>query len=94
MIICAAIRVRFVRDNTLVDAVILGLRHSDCWDLMATLHVPKEREEEEGFIDNKGTFLDRYAAYKHALVCGQISDTTRTTKEEKGETVLFSEDLY
>jgi len=94
MIICAAIRVRFVRDNTLVDAVIPGLRHSDCWELMAALRVPKEREEVEGFIDNKGAFLDRYKAYEHALACGQISDTTRTAKEEKGERGLFSEDLY
>ena len=94
MIICAAIRIRFVRDNTPVDAVIPGLRHADCWELMATLHVPKEREGEEGFINNKGVFLNRYEAYEHALACGQLSDTTLTAKEEKGERGLFSEDLY
>ena len=65
---------------------------------MATLSLPPkaERQEVEGFIviDHTGTFLDRSSAFRHALVCGQLSDTTRTSKEDKCEYILYSEDLY
>lgn len=94
MIICAAIHVRFERAGKIVEAVIPGLRHGDCWELMAVLGVPSDRQEVEGFIDHKGTFLDRYEAYNHALLCGQLSDTTQVSKAEKRESVLYSEDLY
>lgn len=94
MIICAAIHVRFDREGKTVEAVIPGLRHSDCWELMATLGVPADREEVEGFIDHRGVFLDRGGAYMHALQCGQLSDTTREAKTASSENVLYSEDIY
>lgn len=94
MIITAAIQIKFNRNGQTVEAVIPGWRHSSCWELMATLQVPNDREEVEGFIDHTGAFLDRYDAFDHALMCGQLSDTTRTAKQEKRERQLFSEDLY
>lgn len=94
MIICAAIRITFYRDGKNIEAVIPGYRHGNCWELMATLGVPADRQEVEGFLDHRGNFLDRYAAFEHALQCGQLSDTTYTAKAEKGERQLYSEDLY
>lgn len=94
MIICAAIQITFNRSGKPVEAVVPGYRHGNCWELMATLGVPADREEVEGFLNHKGEFLDRYDAFDHALQCGQLSDTTRTTKAEKGERQLYSEDLY
>ncbi len=94
MIICAAIKVRFVRADKIIEVVIPGLRHGHIWELMADLGVPAKREEIEGFIDHTGAFLDRYEALAHALVCGQLSDTVRTEKVEKREITLWSEDLY
>lgn len=91
MIICAAIKITFQRGRQTVTAVVPGHRHSDCWELMVALGVPTEREEKEGFIDHRGDFLDRYEALKHAIQCGQLSETTRETKTGS---VLYSEDLY
>ena len=94
MIICAAIFVKFVRNGKTVEAVIPGHRHGSVWELMATLQVPTNRKETEGFIDHTGAFLDRHDAFDHALMCGQLSDTTRMAKAERRERALFSEDLY
>ena len=94
MIICAAIRIKFARNNQTIETVITGLRHANCHDLMADLAVPLQRQEEDGFITHTGEFLDRYQAFDHALMCGQISDTVREHKSDKGERQLFSEDIY
>lgn len=94
MIICAAIQVTFQQARKTVTAVVPGCRHGDCWNLMATLGVPADRQETEGFLDSQGNFLDRFDAFDHALMCGQLSDTTHTAKAEKGERRLYSEDLY
>ena len=94
MILCAAIEITFWRDGKLITTVVPGHRHSNCWELMSALGVPADREEFEGFIDHNGEFLDRKDALMHALDCGQLSDTTKTAKLEKGEMILYSEDLY
>lgn len=94
MILCAAIQITFTRAGKLVEAVVPGYRHGNVWELMATLGVPAERQEVEGFIDHHGNFLDRYEAFDHALQCGQLSDTTLTSKCERRERQLYSEDLY
>lgn len=44
-----------------------------------------DQQEVEGFIDHHGNFLDRYETYDHALQCGQLSDTTPTSKCERRE---------
>lgn len=94
MIICAAIEVTFTRNGKQVTAVIPGYRHGNCWELMATLGVPADRTETEGFLDSQGAFLDRFDALDHALMCGQLSDTTRAHKASQGERQLYSEDIY
>ena len=43
---------------------------------------------ESGFLDDKGNFLDRKKAFKHALASGQLSKSPR-----KSDT-LHSEDLW
>lgn len=48
----------------------------------------------EGFLDERGTFYDRYEAYIVAMNNGQMSTTTRQHKCDKGEKELYSEDLY
>ena len=94
MNLCASIENTFQRDGRTVSAVVPGYRHGDCWELMATLGVPADRQEVEGFINHRGDFLDRYDAFNHAVRCGQLSDTTRMAKADRGERQLFSEDLY
>ena len=95
MIICAAIQVIFrSRVGNEKTVIVPGWRHSSCWELMADLGVPADRQEVEGFLDHKGAFLDRLEAFEHALQCGQLSDTTRTQKAERRERALYSEDLY
>lgn len=94
MILCAAIKTTFTRDDEKVTVVIPGHRHVEVWGLMADLRIPREREEVEGFIDHEGNFLDRYDAFEHAVMCGQVSRTTLDHKEERFEVQLYSEDIY
>ncbi|MBR2861586.1 MAG: hypothetical protein IKB86_07090 [Clostridia bacterium] len=97
MIICAAIDVTFTNANgKTIQTIISGHRHANCWELMHVLELPpkSKRKEIEGFLDHKGAFLNRRDAFKHALECGQLSDTVLTYKQEKMERELYSEDLY
>lgn len=94
MIICSSIRVQIERNGTPVEAVVPGIRHADCWQLLATLGYPMARQESaEGFLDHKGDFMDRFDAYDHAIACGQLSATKLESKVERREYVLFSEDI-
>jgi hypothetical protein len=43
---------------------------------------------EQGFVDETGAFLTREEAAKHAIACGQITDTKFQPDK------LFSEDLW
>lgn len=94
MVVCSAIRVLIERNGIPVEAVVPGIRHADCWNLLATLGYPVARQESaEGFLDHKGIFMDRLDAYDHAFVCGQLSATTLESKCERREYSLFSEDI-
>ena len=92
MIICAAIKITVDGNKTVV---VPGYRHPDCYELLSELHVVYSRDNlVEGFIDNSGSFLDRFEAFSHAVSSGQLSSVTMDFKCEKFETQLFSEDLY
>lgn len=91
MIICAAIKIE-VEDSSLV---ICGRRHGDCFEIKAQLADKwKHGKVTQGFIDNKGEFHDRLAAYIHAKDCGQLSATTLWYKGDHSDYELYSEDLY
>lgn len=49
---------------------------------------------EQGFLTSSKKFLDRKAAYRHALDCGQISASLMQFKDERNQNELYSEDLY
>lgn len=98
MIICAAVKTTFInnKDET-VTVIIPGLRHGDCFELMQQINIPlrKDRwDEEQGFINHEGKFLNREEALKHALEIGQLSATTKQRKLIHHENELYSEDLY
>ena len=60
MIICAAIKIQFQRNQyQTVEAVVPGLRHSDCHDLLVTLSIPLRRQEEDGFITRTPSATDK-----------------------------------
>lgn len=50
MIRFAAIQVTFRRADRPVEVVIPGWRHSSCWELMAALGVPADRQEVEASL--------------------------------------------
>ena len=90
MIICAAIRFTFINKcNEEESIVICGRRHGDCfriWDKIDPSLKQTKIQEVQGFIDNKGRFMDRIAARKHFVECKQ------GIPEYSDE--LYSEDLY
>lgn len=95
MIICAAIQFQMKKTGRV--ATLCGLRHGDIFSEMADMGLrPGEDYIEvcQGFIDDKGDFLDRYAAFDHAFKIGQLSMTTYQAKHEHHETELYSEDLW
>ena len=75
------------------DIIILGARHFDKHmrsQIEAYNRSPKNQFWIQGFIDNKGNFLDRKEAYKVAKKANQIIKKTGAEGSEE----LFSEDLY
>lgn len=90
MIIAAALR---------YDRVILSIpvpaRHGDI--LHAIYHQFGDYDLEQGFLTDKGEFLDRKEAMKHAVLCGQ--GTPRRDVMAREQIVyqgpeLYSEDLW
>lgn len=91
LVVCAA--------NIHGGVIVLGARHFD-----TVMHDQiRQLEEglaptcnsfwEQGFIDNKGKFMDRAEAYKVALAAGQIN-LHRHKSGGAGNQLLYSEDLY
>jgi hypothetical protein len=92
MILCAAVKIHV--DATGKDVVIPCRRHCDAFHILRDMGFePKQgyKTIAQGFITTSGMFLDRKQAYRHAVSCGQLSDTVmRNVLNEE----LFSEDLY
>jgi hypothetical protein len=66
--------------------VYRGRRHHNIIaDMVQTHHLPIPIMGEQGFVTDKGIFMDRETAADHALLCGQIKKPTKR---------LYSEDLY
>lgn len=89
MILCAAVRLRAT--GTVIGCCRHGDGYSALHDFDPFIGIS---EVEEGFLDDKGEFLTREEAFEHAFKIGQLSMTTYQTKHEKGETELYSEDLW
>ena len=95
MIVCAAIKIRFVDfKDEVVELTICGHRHGDCFCTINHLDKKHVQWSEQGFIDHRGEFLKRKEALKHAIECGQLSATQRYYREENNINELYSEDLY
>lgn len=89
MIICAAIK-----DSRTGD-IFCGVRHGDIYRQLhaVSYHIPRDKAI-EGFVDSRNNFYNRHEAFMWAQQIGQLSATTIQHKNEKGETDLYSEDLY
>jgi hypothetical protein len=86
-IVCAANKYDF----GVGEITILGARHFDSLmhDIIRRLMIPKDGKEKQGFITNKGRFVDRVEAHKIATEADQI------LRRCGGDDVkLFSENLY
>ena len=95
MIICAAINITFVNSqNEVVNLIVCGHRHGDCYKTIRQLDNKHTQWSEEGFITRDGVFLNRKDAFKHACHCGQLSQSTLWYKEDNKIEELESEDLY
>lgn len=95
MILASAIK--FYIDKTDEDVVLCGLRHGDIFRQLKALGFEPQKgykEISQGFITDKGEFLDRKRALDHAMDCGQINSIgdLKYIREDKIE--LFSEDLW
>lgn len=99
MILCAAIKAE-IRDNTGSRILVIPCRRHG--DRLAIVQEMRNISSDpnlnintcQGFITNKGEFLDRVDALEHAKECGQLSESTLWYKDDHCDTELFSEDLY
>lgn len=82
-VVCAANRKRFTGE------VVLGLRH---WDAFMKKLDTEGDPVDQGFVDSRGTFLSRTAAWKVAYAAGQI--IRRVGGDEADGGTLYSENLY
>ena len=95
MIICAAIKIKYIDSNDIKQSVVVcGHRHTNCHYVISKFDICSITEKIEGFIDNQGNFLDRQEAHLHARNCGQLSKANIWYKEDHSEIELYSEDLY
>lgn len=98
MIVCAALLVETDSEKPYPFnyTVVPCLRHSGGYSILKDLCPDKRLHQNavEGFIDNNGNFLTREEAYEEAAKCGQLPAELRRVKRERGENMLFSEDLY
>lgn len=95
MIICAAIDITFVNSkDEVVNLIVTGLRHSDCFKTIRQLDNKHTQWSVQGFINHKGEFLNRKEAFLHAQEIGQCNATQRYYWEDHKQDELYSEDLY
>jgi len=76
----AAIRLR-------TGTIVTGKRHHTIFAMAKTMGIPRHifKKGTQGFVDEKGNFLNQKEAGVHAYGCGQIKEPTDC---------LVSEDLY
>lgn len=67
--------------------IYTGKRHSDIFRDTLPLGCLKGDDSIQGFVTDKGKFLNRIEAGQHVLKCGQI-------KELRCDNQLYSEDLW
>lgn len=68
-------------------------RHRDCGTILSELQV-ETWDCEEGFLTDKGDFLDRQMALQHAVDCGQVDPESPEGQDIIRSGVLMSEDLW
>ena len=109
MVLCAALKVEIKehKDSEGRFVILPCCRHGYGYSLLKEIWetiVPLFRDNpedvgavkvvEQGFILTTGEFLNRKDALKHAIECGQLSQTTRWYKQDEEIDELYSEDLY
>ena len=87
MIIASAVLVK--KDNE--EFIIMGKRHSDCFEVMQKAGVQKPFDAIQGFVKQDFMFVNREDAKKHALECKQIN---LDKLDHPNLASLFSEDLW
>lgn len=95
MIICAALEVQV--EGLPYTTIIPCWRHGKGYEILRDLgYAPRTKYKvlREGFMDNKGEFLDRKEAFKHVNETGQCNATQRYYWEDHRQEELYSEDLY
>ena len=85
-IVCAATKF-LLQDGTTI--VIASPRHYDQTCHLVLSRLPRHTELEQGFLDQRGAFYERGAAWHIAKAAGQI--IKRCGGDER---TLFSENLY
>lgn len=94
MIVSAAVKYHLLPCESIEDEIIVAVRrHCECLSkLKAHGYRPGIDFEivEEGFLTDKGEFLDRREAADHAYECGQLVETAEEPRIDK----LMSEDLW
>jgi hypothetical protein len=56
--------------------IYTGIRHALIIEDMSNSGIswPVTKDSEQGFVDDKGNFLNRFEAGAHAISCGQIDE--------------------
>lgn len=88
MIVSAA--VKLIIDDLGTEIYIPVHRHKDVKTLGVKFLGRRPLIEAEGFLTDKGEFLDRREAADHAYECGQLVETAEEPRIDK----LMSEDLW
>lgn len=90
-----------IRNAEVIISLPKPNRHCDCFRYafeVLGIECPKlkigAKREHQGFITDKGVYLDRLQAMRHAKRCGQKLIKTDDEIKHKWSHPLFSEDLW
>ena len=91
-----------IKNDTITIQLPKPNRHCDCFaylksnlggDVANKLAIGMQGKN-QGFITDKGVYLDRFQAMRHAKRCGQVLIKTDPDIKHKWSHPLFSEDLW
>ncbi len=90
-----------IRNESVIISLPRPARHCDCFmycfevlGIKAPEHSIGSKVAHQGFVTDKGVYLDRFQAMRHAKRCGQELVKTDDDIKHKWHHPLFSEDVW
>lgn len=95
MLVCSAVKLKI--EKTGEEVILCGPRHHFVYEQLAGLGFKPKKGYDvliDGFVDEKGNFMNREDAFKYAIKIGQVNANIRNEYWKGTKVQLYSEDLW